>query len=54
MSRLGEIGQNVNFLSKRTHFGQKSAKNGPKIYFCQKFHWVIIAIDHKCSLNMQK
>ena len=30
--------------------GQILVKKGQK-YFCQNFHWVIIVIDHKCSLN---
>ena len=36
--------------------GQILVKKGPKKGqkdFCQNFHWVIIVIDHKCSLNMQ-
>ena len=37
---------------KLTNFGQKRAKKGRK-YFCQKFDWVILVIDHKCSFNMQ-
>ena len=46
MNRLSEIGQNVNFWSKRTNFGKKGPKKGQKD-FCQNFHWVIIVIDHK-------
>ena len=80
------------FWSKRTNFGKKRAKKGPKRFlsnvksyeqieknwpkckffgrygqilfkkgskkgqkhFCQNFHWVIIVIDHTCSLNMQR
>ena len=36
MNRLREIGQNVNFWSKWTNFGQKRAKKGPK-RFLSKF-----------------
>ena len=53
MNRLREIGQNVNFFGQN---GQILVKKGPKKGqkdFCQNFHWVIIVINHKFSLNMQ-
>ena len=49
LSRLGEIGQNANFWVKTDKFWSKKGQKD----FCQNFHWVIIVIDHKCSLNMQ-
>ena len=49
MNRFGENGQNECFWAKMDKFCPKTGQK----YFCQNFHWVIIVIDHKCSLNMQ-
>ena len=49
MNRLREIGQNVDFLVKMDKFWSKKGQKD----FCQNFDWVIIVIDHKCSLNIQ-
>ena len=53
MSGLGEIGQNVNFGSKRTNFGQKRAKKGQNFFFVKTFTGLILVKDQKCSFNMQ-
>ena len=52
MNRLREIGQNIFFGQNGQILVKKGPKRGQK-YFWQNFHWAIIVIYHKCSLNMQ-
>ena len=54
MSRLGEIGQNINLWVKMDEFWPKKGhKRGEKDFF-QNIHWVILVIDHGTSFKYAK